>query len=50
MKHQQNRDLSLEHVDILNSSISELKMAVEHPELKVASMFGDVEQKRLTGD
>ena len=50
MKHQQNLDLSLEHVDILNSSISELKMALEHPERKVASMFGDVEQKRLTAD
>ena len=43
VKNQHAVDLSLEHVDILNSTISELKNALEHPENKVSSMYGDKE-------
>ena len=41
MRNQHDIDLSLEHVNILNSSISDLKNALEHPERKVASIYGD---------
>ena len=41
MRNQKDMDFNLEHVNILNSSISDLKNAVEHLEGKIASVYCD---------